>query len=43
MAEKLALDGSEAFPSTVAEFAAFMRAERTKWAAIVRDTGIRID
>jgi tripartite-type tricarboxylate transporter receptor subunit TctC len=43
MAEKLALDGSEAFPGTVAEFAAFMRAERTKWAAIVRDTGIRID
>jgi tripartite-type tricarboxylate transporter receptor subunit TctC len=43
MAEKLALDGSEAFASTAAEFAAFMRAERTKWGAIVRDTGIRID
>jgi tripartite-type tricarboxylate transporter receptor subunit TctC len=43
MAERLALDGSEAFPSSVAEFAAFMRAEQTKWGAIVRDTGIRID
>ena len=43
MAEKLALDGSEAFASSVAAFGAFMRAERAKWGAIVRDTGIRID
>jgi tripartite-type tricarboxylate transporter receptor subunit TctC len=43
MAEKLALDGSEPFPSSAAEFAAFMRAERAKWGAIVRDIGIRID
>jgi tripartite-type tricarboxylate transporter receptor subunit TctC len=43
MAGKLALDGSEAFASSVAAFRAFMRAERAKWSAIVRDTGIRID
>jgi tripartite-type tricarboxylate transporter receptor subunit TctC len=43
MAEKLALDGSEAFAGTPAEFAAFIRAERTKWGAIVHDTGIRIE
>jgi tripartite-type tricarboxylate transporter receptor subunit TctC len=43
MIERLALDGSEPFPSSVAAFAAFMRAERTKWGAIVRDTGMRID
>jgi tripartite-type tricarboxylate transporter receptor subunit TctC len=43
MADKLALDGSEAFPSTAAAFAAFMGAERTKWGAIVRDIGLRID
>jgi tripartite-type tricarboxylate transporter receptor subunit TctC len=43
MVEKLALDGSDAFPSTPSEFAAFMRAEQTKWRAIVHDTGIRIE
>ena len=43
MTERLALDGSEPFPSSVAEFAAFMGAERAKWGAIVRDIGIRID
>jgi len=43
MAERLALDGSEPFASSVAEFGAFMRAERIKWGAIVRDIGIRIE
>jgi tripartite-type tricarboxylate transporter receptor subunit TctC len=43
MAERLALDGSEAFPGSVAEFAAFMRAEHAKWGAAVRDAGIRIE
>jgi tripartite-type tricarboxylate transporter receptor subunit TctC len=43
MMERLALDGSEPFASSVAEFAAFMRAERAKWGAIVHDIGIRID
>jgi len=41
--DRLALDGSEPFPSSVAAFAAFMRAEQAKWAASVRDIGIRID
>jgi tripartite-type tricarboxylate transporter receptor subunit TctC len=43
MTERLALDGSEAFPSSVAAFAAFMQAERAKWGAIVHDIGLRID
>jgi tripartite-type tricarboxylate transporter receptor subunit TctC len=43
MAERLALDGSEPFPGSVAEFAAFMRAEHAKWGAAVRDAGIRIE
>jgi tripartite-type tricarboxylate transporter receptor subunit TctC len=43
MAERLALDGSEPFPGSVAEFTAFMRAEHAKWSAAVRDAGIRIE
>jgi tripartite-type tricarboxylate transporter receptor subunit TctC len=43
MAERLALDGSEPFPGSVAEFAAFMLAEHAKWGAAVRDAGIRIE
>jgi tripartite-type tricarboxylate transporter receptor subunit TctC len=43
MAERLALDGSEPFPGSVAEFADFMRAEHAKWGAAVRDAGIRIE
>jgi hypothetical protein len=43
MVERLALDGSEPFPSSVAEFAAFMRAEHAKWGATVRAAGIRIE
>jgi tripartite-type tricarboxylate transporter receptor subunit TctC len=43
MAERLALDGSEPFPSGVAQFAEFVRMEHAKWGAIVRDTGMRID
>jgi tripartite-type tricarboxylate transporter receptor subunit TctC len=43
MAERLALDGSEPFPGSVAEFTAFMRAEHAKWGAAVRDAGIRIE
>jgi tripartite-type tricarboxylate transporter receptor subunit TctC len=43
MAERLALDGSEPFAGSVAEFAAFMRAEHAKWGAAVRDAGIRIE
>jgi tripartite-type tricarboxylate transporter receptor subunit TctC len=43
MVERLALDGSEPFPLSVAAFAAFMHSEHAKWGAIVRDSGIRID
>jgi tripartite-type tricarboxylate transporter receptor subunit TctC len=43
LVERLAVDGSEPFPSTVAEFAAFMRAEHAKWGAAVRDAGIRVE
>jgi len=41
--DRLTLDCNEPFPSSVAAFAAFMRAGQAKWAAIVRDIGIRID
>ncbi len=41
--EKLARDGSVPFPSSPAEFAAFMRAEHAKWGAAVTDAGVRIE
>jgi tripartite-type tricarboxylate transporter receptor subunit TctC len=43
MTARLAVDGSEPFPSSVAAFAAFVRNEHAKWGAIVRDIGLRID
>jgi tripartite-type tricarboxylate transporter receptor subunit TctC len=43
MVERLGLDGSEPFPSSATEFAAFIRSELAKWSAIVRGTGLRID
>jgi tripartite-type tricarboxylate transporter receptor subunit TctC len=43
LVERLALDGSVPFPGSVAEFAAFMRAEHAKWGAAVKDAGIRIE
>ena len=43
LAERLAVDGSEPFPGSVAEFAAFMRAEHAKWSAAVKDAGIRVE
>ena len=33
----------EASPSNVAEFAAFYRAEKDRWAAIIRETNAKID
>ena len=35
--------GSEIIKSTPDEFAAFMRAENTKWARVVRESGTRLD
>jgi tripartite-type tricarboxylate transporter receptor subunit TctC len=43
MVERLALDGSEPFPSSVPEFADFLRAEQAKWGATVRDAGLKVD
>lgn len=43
MIERLALDGSEAFPGSPAAFAAFMRVEAAKWGAIVHDIGLRVE
>jgi len=43
MLEKLAIDGSDPFPSTPAAFAAFVRNEHAKWGAIVRESGIKLD
>jgi tripartite-type tricarboxylate transporter receptor subunit TctC len=43
MAERLALDGSEPFAGSPAEFAAFMRSEAAKWGAAVHDIGLRVE
>ena len=43
LTERLALDGSVPFASTPAEFGAFLRAEHAKWAAAVKDAGVRIE
>jgi tripartite-type tricarboxylate transporter receptor subunit TctC len=43
LTERLALDGSVPFPGSAAEFAGFMRAERAKWGAAVKDAGVRIE
>jgi tripartite-type tricarboxylate transporter receptor subunit TctC len=43
MLERLALDGSEPFPGSPADFAAFMRSEAAKWGAIVHDIGLRVE
>jgi tripartite-type tricarboxylate transporter receptor subunit TctC len=43
MIEKLAVDGSEPFASTPAAFAEFIRSGHTKWGAIVREFGIKLD
>jgi tripartite-type tricarboxylate transporter receptor subunit TctC len=38
--ERLAANGNAPFPSTPAEFAALMRAQRTVWQELVRSTGL---
>jgi hypothetical protein len=43
MVERLALDGSEPFLGTPAEFAAFMRSEAAKWGGVVRGIGLRVE
>ncbi len=43
MIERLAVDGSEPLVSTPAQFADLMRAEQVKWAAIIREAGIKLD
>jgi tripartite-type tricarboxylate transporter receptor subunit TctC len=35
--------GAEPMPGTPQAFAAFMREERTKWAPVVKQAGIRLD
>jgi tripartite-type tricarboxylate transporter receptor subunit TctC len=41
--ERMAKEGAEAIPSTPAEFAAFQKAEVTKWAKVVKDSGATAD
>jgi tripartite-type tricarboxylate transporter receptor subunit TctC len=43
MIERLAIDGSEPFPGSAADFAVFMRDESAKWGTIVRDIGLRVE
>jgi tripartite-type tricarboxylate transporter receptor subunit TctC len=40
MVQRLAANGNAPFPSTPAEFAALMRAQRTTWQELVRSTGL---
>jgi tripartite-type tricarboxylate transporter receptor subunit TctC len=41
--EKLMLDGSEPMPGTPQQFAALIKAEHAKWAALIREKNIRIE
>lgn len=43
MLERLAQDGADPAPTTPEEFAAFMKAEISKWAKVVQAANIRID
>jgi tripartite-type tricarboxylate transporter receptor subunit TctC len=43
LTERLALDGSVPLASTPAEFGTFLAAEHAKWAAAVKDAGVRIE
>lgn len=41
MAKRLVADGSEAAPSSPADFTAHIRAEREQWGRVIREAGIR--
>jgi tripartite-type tricarboxylate transporter receptor subunit TctC len=41
--EKLLARGAEPMPGTPEAFAAFMQAERTKWAPVVKQAGVKLD
>ena len=43
MIERLAVDCSEPFPGSPAEFGIFMRNEAAKWGAVVRGIGLHVD
>jgi tripartite-type tricarboxylate transporter receptor subunit TctC len=43
MREKLKVQGAEPAPTSPEEFAAFIRAEWTRYAKIVKDSGARVD
>jgi tripartite-type tricarboxylate transporter receptor subunit TctC len=43
MQERLAADGAEPFPSTPEEFHAFIKAEITRWAPVIKTAQIRAD
>jgi tripartite-type tricarboxylate transporter receptor subunit TctC len=41
--DKLAFEGSEATPGTAQQFAAHIRAEHAKWAALIREANIKLE
>ncbi|HEY6255655.1 MAG TPA: tripartite tricarboxylate transporter substrate binding protein [Xanthobacteraceae bacterium] len=43
MLEKLAIDSSEPLPSSPERFAEFLRAEHTKWGALIHEAGIKLE
>lgn len=43
MREKRAASGAEPTPSTVAELATLVRTETSRWAKVVKETGVTAD
>jgi tripartite-type tricarboxylate transporter receptor subunit TctC len=41
--KRLATEGAKFSPWTPDQFAAFVKAEMTKWAKVVKEAGIRVD
>ena len=43
MAERLAKAGAETRPGSPADFGAFIRDEKTRWAKVVKESGAKFD
>jgi tripartite-type tricarboxylate transporter receptor subunit TctC len=43
MRDKMIREGMEPIGSTPEEFGAFMKVETTKWAKVIKDSGMKID
>jgi tripartite-type tricarboxylate transporter receptor subunit TctC len=43
MQERLASNGAETRPGSAAEFGAFIRDEKARWATVVKESGAKFD